>query len=178
MMSPVRRNAAILFADISGSTTLYDKLGNEQALQIVSRTLGILTREMALHQGSLIKTIGDEVMCMFPDIPAAINAACAMQHAVDKQVPGGDQPIYVRIGVHYGEVVLEGSDVFGDTVNVAARVTAITRARQIMTAPSMCSRSCGSRKTRPARASAYPPIANRPNPALSCCCATGNRSSR
>jgi class 3 adenylate cyclase len=132
-MSAVHQNAAILFADISGSTALYDKLGNELALQVVSRTLGILTREMAAQQGSLVKTIGDEIMCVFPDTTTAINAACAMQLAIEKQRPGGELPIYVRIGVHYGEVVHEGNDVFGDTVNVAARVTAITRARQIMT---------------------------------------------
>lgn len=132
-MSAVHQNAAILFADISGSTALYDKLGNELALQVVSRTLGILTQEMAAQQGSLVKTIGDEIMCVFPDTTTAITAACAMQLAIEKQRPGGELPIYVRIGVHYGEVVHEGNDVFGDTVNVAARVTAITRARQIMT---------------------------------------------
>jgi len=48
-----------------------------------------------------------------------------------------DNPIGIRIGLHYGEVILEGGDVFGDTVNIAARVTAITRARQIMTTHSL-----------------------------------------
>lgn len=132
-MNPVRQNVAILFADISGSTALYDKLGNEVALQLVTRTLDILTREMAAQQGTLVKTIGDEIMCTFSDASAAIKAACAMQLEVEKQKPGGEEPVYVRIGLHYGEVILEGGDVFGDTVNIAARVTAITRARQIMT---------------------------------------------
>ena len=132
-MNAIRQNVAILFADISGSTAIYDKMGNELALQLVTRTLDILTREMAAQQGTLVKTIGDEIMCTFPDASAAIKAACAMQLAVEKQKPGGEEPIYVRIGLHYGEVILENGDVFGDTVNVAARVTAITRARQIMT---------------------------------------------
>ena len=137
MMNAQPRNAAVLFADISGSTALYEKLGNEPALQLVTRTLSILTQEVTARRGRVVKTIGDEIMCVFPDAAAAIGAACAMQLAVERKHPGGKQPIYVRIGVHYGEVVLEGSDVFGDTVNVAARVAAITRARQIMTTHSV-----------------------------------------
>jgi class 3 adenylate cyclase len=133
LMNAAQQNAAILFADISGSTALYDRLGNEQALQLVTRTLDILTHELAARQGILIKTIGDEIMCAFPNPAFAVDAACAMQLAIEKQRPGGEQPIHVRIGIHYGEILREGSDVYGDTVNVAARVTAITRARQIMT---------------------------------------------
>lgn len=132
-MGAIRQNLAVLFADISGSTALYDKLGNELALQLVTRTLDILTGEMELRQGKLIKTIGDEIMCIFPDATLAVEAARAMQQAIEQQRPGGEHPIYVRIGLHYGEAILEGGDVFGDTVNIAARVTAITRARQIMT---------------------------------------------
>ena len=107
--------------------------GDEVALELVTRTLDILTQEMAAHHGTLIKTIGDEIMCSFPDAAAAINAACAMQLAVERQRPGGDQPVYVRIGLHYGEVIFDGGDAYGDTVNIAARVTSITRARQVMT---------------------------------------------
>lgn len=129
----VQENAAILFADISGSTALYEDLGDERALQLVTHTLGILTAEMANHQGTLVKTMGDEIMCTFPDPVTAFNAACGMQEAVEKQRPGGDQPIHVRIGLHYGEVLRKNGDVYGDTVNIAAKVTAITRARQIMT---------------------------------------------
>jgi hypothetical protein len=88
---------------------------------------------MAAQQGTLIKTIGDEIMCTFPSVATAISAACAMQSAVEAQPLGGDRPIYVRIGLHYGDVIQKSNDVFGDAVNVAARVTAITRARQIMT---------------------------------------------
>jgi class 3 adenylate cyclase len=132
-MSAVQQNVAILFADISGSTALYDKLGNELALQLVTRSLNILTREMSLRKGRLIKTIGDEIMCIFPDAASAVEAACAMQLEIEQQRPGRDYPIYIRIGLHYGAAILEGGDVYGDTVNIAARVTAITRARQIMT---------------------------------------------
>jgi class 3 adenylate cyclase len=89
--------------------------------------------EVAKHKGTLIKTIGDEVMCSFPSIDLAVRSACAMHIAIDAQNPGGDGPISVRIGFNYGEVIHKENDVYGDTVNVAARITAKTRARQIMT---------------------------------------------
>lgn len=132
-MNATQENAAVLFADISGSTSLYEELGDQKALQLVTRTLGILTDEMNSHQGTLVKTMGDEIMCTFPDAVTAFNAACDMQEAVEKQRPGGERPIHVRIGLHYGEVLNKNGDVHGDTVNIAAKVTAITRARQIMT---------------------------------------------
>jgi adenylate cyclase len=128
-----KSSLAILFADISGSTALYDKLGNEGALALVSSTLDILTLEMAKHRGTLIKTIGDEIMCTFPTAPDAVNAAQSMHQKMEEQNSTNGHPVYVRIGIHYGEVIQGSGDVFGDAVNVAARVTAITRARQIMT---------------------------------------------
>jgi class 3 adenylate cyclase len=128
---------SILFADISGSTALYDKLGNELAMHLVTRTLDVLIREMSILQGTLIKTIGDEIMCTFADAAAAVNAARAMQMAMEEQTPVNGHHIYVRIGIHCGEVIQEAGDVFGDAVNVAARVTAITRARQILTTQSV-----------------------------------------
>lgn len=133
-MNTMQQNAqlAILFADISGSTALYEKLGNATALQMISRTLETLVREMTEHHGTLIKTLGDEIMCTFPTVADAIRAACAMQTAIETQPTVGHRPVYVRIGVHYGDVIHDGRDVFGDAVNVAARVAGITRARQIL----------------------------------------------
>ena len=135
VMVPASRKSkmVILFADISGSTALYDRLGNDAALHVISHTLNILTQEVAAHKGTLIKTIGDEIMCSFPSIIQATQAAGAMQRAIDARKPGGEYPIFVRIGFHYGEVIYKDNDVFGDAVNIAARVTAVTRARQIMT---------------------------------------------
>ena len=133
MFPSKQKKTVVMFADICGSTALYDKLGNETALNVITRTLNILIQEVATHKGTLIKTIGDEIMCTFPSVAVATQAACAMHFAIDARRPGGEQPIHVRIGFHYGEVIHKANDVFGDTVNVAARVAAITRARQIMT---------------------------------------------
>ena len=123
---------AILFADISGSTTLYETLGNVAARQMVVRCLGMMIAKLAAHGGTLIKTIGDEIMCSFPNAEAALRAACDMQEAVESGKPGGDTPMYVRIGFNFGEVLRESNDVHGDVVNVAARITEVARARQIL----------------------------------------------
>lgn len=131
--SPQQQKRAILFADISGSTALYDKLGDVKALELITLHMEVMIAELAPYQGILIKTIGDEILCTFPSAAAAFEAACAMQTAIARTHPVQGQPLYIRIGFHYGDVICEGDDVFGDAVNVAARVTAITRARQIMT---------------------------------------------
>lgn len=132
-MSQHVEKLAILFADICGSTALYDNLGDNLARRLIAQCVATMVGEIAAHRGTLIKTIGDEAMCSFPDAEAAMQAACAMQRAVkDGQYEGG-HAMHIRIGFNYGEVIREAGDVFGDTVNVAARVAAITRADQIMT---------------------------------------------
>ena len=127
------RKMAVLFADISGSTALYDQLGNETALNMITSTLNLLKQEVARHKGTMIKTIGDEIMCTFPNIMLATQAARAMHLAVESGKPGGETPIAIRIGLHFGDVILKANDVFGDTVNIAARIASITRARQTLT---------------------------------------------
>ncbi|MBI4808970.1 MAG: ankyrin repeat domain-containing protein [Nitrosomonadales bacterium] len=127
------RKMAVMFADICESTALYEQLGNEAALNMVTSTLNLLKQEVARHKGTLIKTIGDEIMCTFPNALRAAQAARDMHLVVDTGKPGGEHPIAVRIGLHFGDVILKTNDVFGDTVNVAARVASITRARQTMT---------------------------------------------
>lgn len=131
-MSQHPEKLAILFADISGSTRLYETLGDRQARQMVLGCLALMCERLAEHRGTLIKTIGDEIMCSFPNAGAALRAACAMQEAVEHGKPGGGTPMYIRIGFNFGEVIREGEDVHGDAVNVAARITEVARARQIL----------------------------------------------
>jgi adenylate cyclase len=132
-MSSEIKKLAILFADISGSTALYEKLGDQNALPIIARCLTILKSTLTKHKGTLIKTIGDEILCTFPTPEEAMNAACAMQVAVKADNHYSEHAMYIRVGFHYGDVICEDNDIYGDAVNVAARVTAITRANQIMT---------------------------------------------
>lgn len=124
---------AVLFADICGSTALYDSLGDDLARRLISQCLKLLCAELPAQQGVLIKTLGDEVMCTFPSALQALDAACAMQRAMEKAQFEGGHKLMVRIGFHCGEVLCDANDIHGDTVNVAARVASITRATQIMT---------------------------------------------
>jgi adenylate cyclase len=132
-MSQPTEKLAVLFADVCGSTALYENLGDDLARQLIMRCIDTMAEKISLHQGTLIKTIGDEVMCVFPSAEDAFHAACAMQTAVesDKQFRG--TAMHIRIGFNYGDVIHEANDVHGNTVNIAARVAMITRAGQIMT---------------------------------------------
>jgi adenylate cyclase len=124
---------AILFADISGSTRLYELLGDVRARERTSRCLAILTDVIRQHDGTVIKTIGDEVMSTFPSADAAVQAAWAMQESVAAEVAPGEITLDIRVGLHYGSALVESGDVFGDAVNVAARIVALAKARQVLT---------------------------------------------
>ncbi len=125
-------NLAILFADISGSTRLYEALGSEKAREITSRCINLLTKIAKEFQGKIIKTIGDELMCTFPSVDIAGKAAVRMQEAISDAGSLGAS-ISIRVGFNFGEVIEENSDVFGDTVNVAAHIASQAKAEQILT---------------------------------------------
>ena len=138
-MSPKTTNIAIMFADISGSTRLFEILGDATARVAVSDTLELLTKVIHLHNGTVIKTIGDEVMCTFPTANDSANAATEMQETLEdaNEMRDDESPeIKIRVGMHYGPALLEGGDVFGDAVNVAARMAAQAKGGQIITTKS------------------------------------------
>ena len=124
---------AVLFAGICGSAALHEKLGDDGAQRMVAQCIATMSSKIPAHGGTLVKTIGEEIMITFPGAEQAFNAACAMQGAVESNVLPDGTPMQIRIGFNYGEVINESLDVFGNVVNVASRVAAITRAGQIMT---------------------------------------------
>jgi class 3 adenylate cyclase len=133
----------IMFADISGSTQIYETLGDVTARQEMAACIDLITRHVEENHGTVIKTIGDEVMSTFTDTEDAVLAACAIHDAFeDKEIPrpdvgdqadGGVFDLSVRIGLHFGPALLEEGDVFGDAVNVAARMVALAKPGQILT---------------------------------------------
>jgi len=123
----------ILFADIAESTSLFEKHGDEAARGAISSVLDVLIAEAAKHQGELVKTIGDEIMCVFPKANHALLAAVDMQNAVSGNFVLGNHPIAIRVGFHFGHVIEEDGDVYGDAVNVAARMTGFAKKGQIIT---------------------------------------------
>ncbi len=124
---------AIVFADLCGSSKLFERIGNDRALQIVGHVIEILSDVTVRHRGRVIKTIGDEVMATFPDAVSGAEAASAMQQAVKADPMLAEIGSSIKVGLHIGEVILEKGDVYGDAVNVAARMVGIAKADQIMT---------------------------------------------
>ena len=106
---------AILFSDVVGSTRLFEVLGDIAARDKVSACIDIMKRATGQHGGTVVKTMGDEILATFSDCDAAMDAAVEMQAAIsghpDLEVEG--QHIAIRIGCHFGPVVLETRDVFG-----------------------------------------------------------------
>ena len=130
---PNEEQLVTLFADISGSSQLYDSLGDARAAEIVEQCVAIMTDATLRHGGTLLRTIGDEVMTTFPTVDAAADAACAMQENIsDKKFEPG-RPIAIRVGFHFGSLLLKDGDLYGDAVNLAKQVTNHAKPGQILT---------------------------------------------
>ena len=136
-MARTTTNLAFVFADISGSSRLYDTLGDAAARELASQCLGLMTEQITQFNGTVIKTIGDEIMCTFESAEDAIESAMGMQEAVTEDLPdmNPNMPptMAIAIGLHFGSAILEGGDVFGDAVNVAARMAGLAKGGQIIT---------------------------------------------
>jgi adenylate cyclase len=133
---------AILFADVVGSTRIYEVMGDLRARDMVLTCVEIMRSATEQNHGTVIKTIGDEIMATFPTANDALNAASRMQHDIrthaELKVEG--QPIAIRIGGHFGPVVLENRDIFGAAVHTANRMTSQAKAGQIMVTSAIVAR--------------------------------------
>ena len=128
---------SIVFADISGSTRLYETLGDAVARELVSQCLELMSEQVFKYDGTIIKTIGDEIMCTFPGADLAVEASMGMQEGVTEDLhvrnPNTPSTMTIRVGLHHGSAILESGDVFGDAVNVAARMASLAKGGQIIT---------------------------------------------
>ncbi|MGI9302421.1 MAG: adenylate/guanylate cyclase domain-containing protein [Gammaproteobacteria bacterium] len=124
---------AILFADVADSTRLYDVLGDQKAQESIRQCVKCMSKVTEGQNGMVVKTIGDEVLCRFPTAEDAVRAACRIQDAVRDEMTIVTVPLSVRVGVHYGDAIWEDRDIFGDAVNVAARVASVAKPGEIIT---------------------------------------------
>lgn len=132
-MSPSRPQT-ILFADVSGSTRLFEAKGDQEARRLIAAVLEALTLVCRQHGGRVIKTIGDEIMCTFPAALNGVLAACDMQRRMGRDLDFVRDNLAVRIGLHHGDALEEeDGDVYGDAVNTAARMASLARREQIVT---------------------------------------------
>jgi class 3 adenylate cyclase len=125
-----RRPLTILFADVSGSTRLFETRGDEAARRIVANVLLALAEVSARHGGRVVKTIGDEIMCTFPGPLNGLLAATDMHRRVKTDPEFQRDNLAIRIGLHHGDALVENGDVFGDAVNTAARMADKSLARR------------------------------------------------
>ncbi len=126
----------ILFADIAGSSRIYELLGDTRAHAIVNQCFRIMGGSIEAHRGVVVKTIGDELMAAFNAPNAAFACAIDIRRKFSEMppLPGADaRRVFVRIGFHFGNALREQEDFFGDTVNIAARMVGLAKASQIMT---------------------------------------------
>ncbi len=127
-------NLTLLFADICNSTQLYERLGDQDAKELISECLHSIEIISEHHGGTVVKTIGDELLIRFDSVDNAVKAASEMQessrsaHQIELQ-----QRLDIRVGLHHGSTILENDDVYGDSVNVAARLVALSKPGQILT---------------------------------------------
>lgn len=139
MAESVDRKLAILFADVVGSTQLYESLGDDRARETVQQCLRVMKQATEQYGGTVIKTMGDEVMSTFPSADDALNAANQMQQRITTSIRRDSTGTHVaiRIGCHFGTVVAEDRDIFGAAVHTANRMTSQAKAGQILTTASL-----------------------------------------
>jgi class 3 adenylate cyclase len=125
-MASSQDTVAVMFTDVCDSADVYRTLGDAEALRLSARCMRLVVESARRYGGRLIKTIGDGAMMTFPNARDAYRAALAIQLAPQ------DDRFRVKIGLHYGAVIETGDDVFGDTVNVAARLLARSAANEIL----------------------------------------------
>jgi len=124
---------AVLFVDVSDSTRIYETIGDTAAFGAVRKCLDVLQEITKAFDGRVVKTIGDGVMCVFPTADGAAMAASEMQARISRGGSEGKTKLMIRAGFHYGAVIEDSDDVFGDSVNVASRMAGLALSGQVIT---------------------------------------------
>src|SRR5947208_11041782 len=131
--SPIMSEATVLFADVSGSTRLIETAGDAVALKAIARCIERLRTAAESTGGQVVKTIGDEVMVLFPTPDAAVQAAAKMHASINALPAVGDTKLGVHVGFHSGPVIQVEKDVLGDTVKLAAKLVEQAQKGQTIT---------------------------------------------
>ncbi|MCJ0763227.1 adenylate/guanylate cyclase domain-containing protein [Variovorax terrae] len=126
-------NKTVVFADLTGSTGVFETLGNAKATQAVTRLTQWIGKVCEAYGGRVVKTLGDGVLAVFPDSAGAVDAVVEMQRNHHKRILNWPPKLRMRlqVGVASGEVVEVDGDCYGDAVNVASRLSDLSGADQI-----------------------------------------------
>jgi class 3 adenylate cyclase len=127
------RKIAVLFTDIVGSTKYFKSHGDIAGREMLQRHQELSSKPISKNNGVLVKTIGDSVMAYFQDPKNAVKSAIKIQKNFktynDKN--NAENQIHIRIGVHFGVGIVEDQDIFGNVVNLAARLVSLAGGDQI-----------------------------------------------
>ena len=156
---------AFLFTDLTGSTALYQRVGQARAFRIVQDQFAILGETIAAHNGAIVKTIGDAVMATFPTGGDALAAGLAIQREIRRlELRGEADPArLVRVGIHQGPCVAvtanDRLDYFGTTVNIASRVEHEAHGGEVAATADVCEATDGQLVLASAKVRAEPTLA-------------------
>ncbi len=121
-----KREVSILLADVTGSTSLYDKTSNSEALAQIQNYLGQIRRIVSSEGGNFIHSKGDDVLCTFKEPLGAINAARAILTKNQRS------NLTIHAGLHHGEIIKTEDDIYGDCVNVCARLASLANPGEVL----------------------------------------------
>ncbi len=123
----------VLFTDVVGSTELSNRLGDDEARALMRSCEAIVRDQLATHRGVEVKGTGDGLMVAFQSARRAVDCATGIQQALERARRANPEGgVQIRIGLNTGDVVREGSDLFGATVNAAARIEAQAEPGQVL----------------------------------------------
>ena len=124
----------VVFADLTGSTGVFESLGNAKATQAITRLTQWIGQVCGARGGRVVKYLGDGVLIVFPDNGDAIEAVTELQRVHRERIRAWPKPLKMRlqVGMARGEVVEQDGDCFGDAVNVASRLSDLSGPEQIL----------------------------------------------
>jgi hypothetical protein len=131
-MSAPQRKLIVMYADVSGSTALFERLGDKEAMHAVERCLKRMKRSIDGYKGKTVQVVGDELLATFDVAEDACQAAIDMQQRIADLPPVSGLKLTIRIGLHHGEVADDGNKLSGSTVTTAARIAGIAKREQIV----------------------------------------------
>lgn len=131
-MSAKQVKTIVMFADVSGSSALFERLGNKEAMHAIQRCLKRMNRSIEGYQGKTLQIIGDELLARFDSAEDACQAAVDMQRRIASLPPASGHKLNIRVGLHAGMVTEADGKISGDVVTNAARIAGLSRSTQVV----------------------------------------------
>ena len=138
-MEKYQRLLTIMFTDIVGSTSYFERHGDVMGMLLLQKTEAVLRPQVLAHDGKVVKTIGDAIMAYFENPVQAVECGMEMQRALEeynRKAPEAE-PVRIRVAINLGMAILRDNDVYGDVVNVCSRIEHEAGSDQVCVSPSV-----------------------------------------